>query len=680
MIKEYTKGKLCQYLITFILCGLLIPSSVSAQCGDCDDGNPCTKDFCNGTKCEHTPQSCFEDSFMEYEDSGETFNGSMRRNASGYNATMGVQFQGTGEVQTPAPIICEDYNLCTIDYSGPAGCTHDPVSCDDGNPLTTDYCTATGCINDPVNCDDGNPCTSDYSSLAGCMHDPVSCDDSNPCTTDSCGAMGCVNDPVNCDDASEDVRSYCGCPSQPDRFDAGFLTPQNETLSAIQPNLENYADGNATQEENFTQEGNESGSLEMDVNTKDEGNETEIISLSPICDCINDSAQECCSSVGSNGNETSENSSAADGHLMVASNYTQASDCDDGDPCTDDHFVNGKCMHYTKTCNDNIPSNFDYCYQGDCVHSPINCDDGDKCTIDSYNGTACVHSPRNCDDGNPCTEDSCNKLAGCQNMEINHDNNYCTVECENGNPVFKPLICDDGNPWTKDYCDKSRGCVHVPICGPYRHYCNPYSHHLPADYHYPYLDFYYPVNYYPYRVAPIVSAPKVAVPSAAISKAAATSAATPQTKSYNISAGTVITLPWNHTVTALDALQVENGVALSSGSGIRFSRQMGMSKVYQLPDSQNIFDRAEMVGLSWPANSSPFTLTLIQPNGTTLSVQDGDENALHLTGSNYNYYFLRNPAEGYWTVVVTPTQTAPNGTGFSLISGLVKGIVPPNKS
>ncbi|HQE71255.1 MAG TPA: hypothetical protein PLO30_01905, partial [Methanothrix soehngenii] len=67
---------------------------------------------------------------MEYDDSGETFNGSMGRNASGYNATMGVQFQGTGEVQTPAPIICEDYNPCTIDYSGPAGCIHDPVSCD----------------------------------------------------------------------------------------------------------------------------------------------------------------------------------------------------------------------------------------------------------------------------------------------------------------------------------------------------------------------------------------------------------------------------------------------------------------------------------------------------------------------------------------------------------------------
>jgi len=115
-------------------------------------------------------------------------------------------------------------------------------------------------------------------------------------------------------------------------------------------------------------------------------------------------------------------------------------------------------------------------------------------------------------------------------MEINHDNNYCTVECENGNPVFKPLICDDANPWTKDYCDKSRGCVHVPICGPFSHYCNPYSHHLPVDYYYPYLDFYYPVNYYPYRVTPIVSAPKVAVPSAPTSKAVATSAATPQDK------------------------------------------------------------------------------------------------------------------------------------------------------
>src|SRR5690606_22224891 len=102
-------------------------------------------------------------------------------------------------------------------------------------------------------------------------------------------------------------------------------------------------------------------------------------------------------------------------------------------------------------------------------------------------------------------------------------------------------------------------------------------------------------------------------------------------------------------------------------------------KVYQLSDSQNISDRSEMVGLSWPEGGIPFTLTLIQPNGITLSVQDGDKDALHITGSNYDYYFLRNPAKGYWTAVVTPEQSSASGIGFSLISGLVEGIVPPEE-
>ena len=107
---------------------------------------------------------------------------------------------------------------------------------------------------------------------------------------------------------------------------------------------------------------------------------------------------------------------------------------------------------------------------------------------------------------------------------------------------------------------------------------------------------------------------------------------------------------------------------------------MGASKVYQHSSDQNISDRAEMIGLSWPVDGSPFTLALTQPNGTILSVQDEDEDALHLTGSNYDYYFLRNPAKGYWNVVVTPAQSAPKGIGFSLISGLVEGIVPPDES
>ena len=645
MINNHINGELRLYLIIFILCGLLIPISVSAQCGDCDDRNPCTKDICNGTKCEHIPQICLGGFFQTYRGNELSSNASMPWNANNSsNITMGApgaQPQGYSVVQPP--ISCEDYNPCTIDYYGPAGCVNDPVNCDDGNPATKDYCTATGCVHDPVSCDDGNPCTNDYFGLAGC-----------------------VNDQVSCDDASEDIRSYCGCPSPEVKEDASSPEPQNVTIFGVKLSRDKEAEDNEAQEENT------SASPEKDLTAPKED-------LTAPKENLN-ATEENLTTPKENLNATEEDLNSTAMSEMRALVYN-VSECDDGDSCTDDHLVNGKCKHFMKICNDNIPSNFDYCYQGNCSHAPINCDDGDKCTVDSFDGAACVYTPTNCDDGNPCTEDSCNKLAGCQNMEINEDNNYCTIECENGNPVFKPLICDDANPCTRDYCDKSRGCVHVPICGPFYHNYFPYSHYLPIDYLYPYIGAYPTKYYYPYSPAPVVAAPAKTTPVAAAPNTATASTtgtgSTPATKSYTINTGTVITLPWNDTVTALDSLQVENGVAYSSGSGIRFSRQMGTSKVYQQSSGQNLSDRAEMVGVSWPEKGIPFTLTLTQPNGTILSVQDDDMDAMHLTGSNYDYYFLRNPAKGYWTVVVTPAQSASNGIGFSLISGMVEGIVPP---
>ena len=630
------EGKIYHCIIILILSGLLIPISVSAQCGDCDDRNPCTKDICNGTKCEHIPLSCYGSSFITYANPRISSNGSVPLNASAYNASVMPQSGGRSVLQSP------------------------------------------------VSCDDGNPCTNDYPGLAGCIHDPV-----------------------NCDEVSEQIRDYCGCPPAGANKDTSPLDPQTgiafgvflspesagvddagqETASSP-PMAENQAapakDGliGATEDSlaAVTQE-NLTGPIQENLTGPAQENLTGPAQenlTGPIQENLTGAVLDSMTGVASENltGDALENMTGAAMAEMSAL-IKNVSECDDGDPCTDDHLVNGKCMHFLKTCNDNDPTNFDYCYEGECIHSPINCDDGDACTIDSYNGTACVYRPVNCDDGNPCTEDSCNKLAGCQNMEINRDNDYCTVECEDGKPVFKPLICDDGDPCTIDYCDKARGCVHVPICGPFGHHCFPYCYYLPLGHPYPYPYVYQPVKYYyPYSPAPVIAAPSTATASSPAPSTAAASSS-PPTKSYTIESGKVIILPWNETVTALDTLQVENGIAFSSGSGIRFARQMGTSKVYQLLGGQNISDRAEMVGLSWPEGGIPFTLTLIQPNGITLSVKDGDKNALHLTGSNYNYYFLRDPAKGYWTAVVTPEQSSASGIGFSLISGLVEGIASP---
>jgi hypothetical protein len=86
---------------------------------------------------------------------------------------------------------------------------------------------------------------------------------------------------------------------------------------------------------------------------------------------------------------------------------------------------------------------------------------------------------------------------------------------------------------------------------------------------------------------------------------------------------------------------------------------------------QSISQRSEMIGLSW--KDASFTLTLIQPSGSTLPVQGDNRNVIHLIGPTYDYYFLRNAAQGNWGIEIMPINPGANGAGFSLISGLVKG-------
>jgi hypothetical protein len=138
------------------------PPVPAIDCGNCDDGNPCTTDSCNiddGT-CVHTA------------------------------------------------VVCDDHNGCTTDScSQTLGCVHTPrpdgADCSDGNPCTRDSCVAGTCISGPPTCDDNNACTVDAcvgsGSTASCSHTFITCnDDGNACTDDSCNpASGCLFTPLN---------------------------------------------------------------------------------------------------------------------------------------------------------------------------------------------------------------------------------------------------------------------------------------------------------------------------------------------------------------------------------------------------------------------------------------------------------------------------------------------------
>ncbi len=104
-------------------------NEITDENSPCDDGDPCTVDYCGGAQgCVHTP------------------------------------------------LDCDDQNPCTLDFcDGVGGCVNTPMTgnpCDDGDPCTTnDACDGTGnCAGVPINCDDGIECTIDYCDN-GCHHD-----------------------------------------------------------------------------------------------------------------------------------------------------------------------------------------------------------------------------------------------------------------------------------------------------------------------------------------------------------------------------------------------------------------------------------------------------------------------------------------------------------------------------
>ncbi|OPY51063.1 MAG: Dictyostelium (slime mold) repeat protein [Methanosaeta sp. PtaU1.Bin060] len=353
------------------------------------------------------------------------------------------------------------------------------------------------------------------------------------------------------------------------------------------------------------------------------------------------------------------------------------SSCDDNDPCTIDSCENGVCTHKQKDCDDQNESTIDYCLNGECIHSLKRCDDGIACTIDTWNGNECVHTPGNCDDGDPCTVDSCENgkcthiqkncddgdpctADSCANGKCTHiqkncnDGDPCTADsCVDGECIHKMKNCDDGNACTVDTCDGRGKCAHF-----WRNCDDGNPCTIDA------CDSYWGCTHTPV----VCGAGKRCVNG--VCQAISTPSASPS--SYTIPAGSTINLPWGTAVTAIGSAKVENGIAYTAGQTIKFSRAIGYYQAASAVQGINqAAESAEMVGLSWQSN--PFSVTLKKPDGSILSPDSDSQNIKHIIGTNYDYYFLRNPSRGMWNIEISPINPGTGGEGFSLITGLVGG-------
>jgi len=170
----------------------------------CNDGNPCTLDWCDHAVCYHDPRDgaiCADD--------GNSCTKHVCNGTVCERIIIGGDCEDGGEP-------CTD-DVCVLDE-----CTHPPIGGavypDDGDPCTLDICDDEGeCTHPPTSgpeCDgDGNPCTKDVCVNGACKHqlaDPEDyCDDGTPCTSDTCVCgVGCVNSPI-CDDGDPCTVDQC---------------------------------------------------------------------------------------------------------------------------------------------------------------------------------------------------------------------------------------------------------------------------------------------------------------------------------------------------------------------------------------------------------------------------------------------------------------------------------------
>ena len=190
---------------------------------NCQDGDPCTHDFCNADfGCTNPPlcddgNPCSADQCDDGQCSWKFAPQGVCPNPLGACATASCD-ASTWKC-TSTPIDCDDQNACTADYctqyEATPGCQHLTKTCQDDDPCTLDLCDpVTGACSFPaVDCDDGDACTTE-----GCQTDSgacavtttVGCDDGLSCTDDACNpTTGACESASNCSDGNGCTVDHC---------------------------------------------------------------------------------------------------------------------------------------------------------------------------------------------------------------------------------------------------------------------------------------------------------------------------------------------------------------------------------------------------------------------------------------------------------------------------------------
>jgi len=364
-------------------------SCVAGEKLDCDDGNPCTDDSCDGASgCKHSMnQAACDDS----------------------NACTEGDICKGGVCGNSGPVDCDDQNVCTTDSCNPDdGCVHalNTLPCDDDDICTIkDACQLGECASGgELNCNDGNPCTDDSCDPdVGCQFTPnaSSCDDGNSCTEDdACSAGQCLGETsVVCEDDNLCTTDTCAPKT-------GCLFTNNSVAC-------------------------------------DDGNACTTTDACSGGECVGSGSLAC-----NDGKVCTDDSCNPDSGCVYTNNVAG---CDDGNPCTTtDVCANGICTGSgSLTCEDGNVCTDDSCDpDSGCVFTAngVACDDNSECTTGDICANKICTGPVvvACNDGDDCTTDTCSPQTGCVYTP--------TTPCCGNGAVEAGEECDDGNTVGGDGC------------------------------------------------------------------------------------------------------------------------------------------------------------------------------------------------------------------------------------
>ena len=383
---------------------------------DYDDGNPCTKVFCD----------------------------------------QGVEI--VVQKVTDLSINCEDGEACTGDDSCIMGkCMGQAKTCSDGVSCTVDVCDSkTGCVHAPNNakCTGDDPCVNLTCDIKlGCgpakdkpYNDGAACDDGDDCTPKTaCDKQGqCVgNSTCKCASTADCLDSQG---KQPDSCVPVFCHPATKTCVPDPAKAVTCPSGNSkcSVVGCDPKTGQCSASAIEEGKVCDDGDVCTSVSKCESGECVGKADKSCDDS----------NPCTVDSCDPLAGCQKTAGEgeCDDGNPCTSkDGCTKGACKGIASNCNDGIDCTYDACNDktGKCGHTAKNdlCNDGEACTTDACDSAkGCTHTATQgakCDDGDPCTK-----------------GDICVAS------VCKPgatAACDDGDLCTQDNCAPTGACTHPPV-------------------------------------------------------------------------------------------------------------------------------------------------------------------------------------------------------------------------